>query len=91
MEERYRRASFPHYRILSLSTCLSLAAEGSLITLLPEPYVRAQPAARDLVILPMPLADGARYSISAIGLANVPQDPLVNALIGMISTQGRQE
>jgi hypothetical protein len=38
----------------------------------------------------MPLADGARYSISAIGLANVPQDPLVNALIGMISTQGRQ-
>jgi DNA-binding transcriptional LysR family regulator len=90
MEERYRRASFPNYRILSLSTCLSLAAEGSLITLLPEPYVRAQPAARDLVILPMPLADGARYSISAIGLANVPQDPLVNALIGMISTQGRQ-
>ena len=90
MEERYRRASFPHYRILSLSTCLSLAAEGSLITLLPEPYVRAQPAARDLVILPMPLADGARYSISAISLANVPQDPLVNALIGMISTQGRQ-
>lgn len=87
IEERFRRASFPHYRILSLSACLSLAAGGDLITLLPEPFVRAQPAARDLVILPMPLADGARYTISAFGLANVPQDPILAELIRLIAAQ----
>jgi DNA-binding transcriptional LysR family regulator len=90
IEERYRRAGFPHYRILSLSTCLSLAAEGDLITLLPEPFVRAQPAAQDLVILPMPLADGARYTISAISLALAPHDPVIDALIGLITKQGRK-
>lgn len=89
IEGRYRRAGFPHYRILSLSACLSLAAEGGLITLLPEPFVRAQPIARDLAVLPMPLADGARYSVSAITLAQAPHDPILDSLIGLISKQGQ--
>jgi DNA-binding transcriptional LysR family regulator len=89
VEERYRRASFPHYRVLSLSACLALAAEGDLISLLPEPFVRAQPAARDFVTLPMPLADGARYTISAIGLASAPPDPLLDALVKLIAAQGQ--
>jgi len=91
VEERYRRASFPHYRVLSLSACLALAADGDLISLLPEPFVRAQPAARNFVTLPMPLADGARYTISAIGLANMPPDPLLDDFIGLIAAQGRQD
>jgi LysR family transcriptional regulator of abg operon len=89
VEERYRRASFPHYRVLSLSACLALAADGDLISLLPEPFVRAQPAARNFVTLPMPLADGARYTISAIGLASAPPDPLLDALVKLIAAQGQ--
>lgn len=80
VEEKYRRAGFPHYRILSLGTCLELAAQSELITLLPESFARREAKAAGLAILPMPLGDSARYTVSAISLANEPPDPMVEAL-----------
>jgi DNA-binding transcriptional LysR family regulator len=89
IEEKYRRAGFPHYRILSLGTCLALAAESDLITLLPEPFARREAAGLNLAIIPMPLADGARYIVSATTLANDPVDPVLEELIGMFAGRPR--
>jgi DNA-binding transcriptional LysR family regulator len=81
LEEKYRRAGFPHYRILSLGTCLALAATSDLITLLPEPFARRELGSHDLAIMPMPLAEGARYAVSAMTLANEPHDAVLEELI----------
>lgn len=89
IEDKYRRAGFPHYRILSLGTCLALAAESDLITLLPEPFARREAAGLNLAIIPMPLADGARYIVSATTLASDPVDPVLEALIGLFASRPR--
>lgn len=81
MERKYRRAGFPHFRILSLGTCLNLAASSDMIALLPESFAQQQAAALDLAVMPMPFDDGARYAVSAITLADQPLDPGVESLI----------
>lgn len=83
IERKYRRAGFPHYRILSLGTCLALAAASDLIALLPESFARREARAAELAILPMPFDDGARYTVSAITLASRAADPTLEELIGL--------
>lgn len=85
IERKYRRAGFPHYRILSLGTCLALAADSDLIALLPENFARREAPALGLEIIAMPFDDGARYGVSAITLARQPPDPIVEELIGMFA------
>jgi DNA-binding transcriptional LysR family regulator len=85
IEQKYRRAGFPHYRILSLGTCLALAAKSDLIALLPESFARREAPPLGLEIMPMPFDDGARYAVSAITLARQPLDPVIEALIGMFT------
>jgi DNA-binding transcriptional LysR family regulator len=80
IEEKYRRSGFPHYRILSLVTCLALVAESDLITLLPESFAMREVRSLELEVIPMPLADGARYVVSAITLANNPPDQVLEDL-----------
>jgi len=80
IEEKYRRSGFPHYRVLSLVTCLALVAESELITLLPESFAMREVRSLALRIMPMPLADGARYVVSAITLANSPPDRVLEEL-----------
>lgn len=88
LEIKFRRAGFPHCRILSLGTCLALAAQSDLITLLPEPFARREVRGLDVRTVPSPLADGARYSVSAITLATQATDPLLEELIGLFSRAG---
>lgn len=85
IEQKYRRAGFPHYRISSLGACLALAAKSDLIALLPEVFARREAPPLGLEIMPMPFDDGARYAVSAITLARQPLDPVIEALIGMFT------
>ncbi len=85
IEMKYRRAGFPHYRILSLGTCLALAANSDLIALLPENFARREAPALGLEIMPMPFDDGGSYVVSAITLARRPPEPIVEELIGMFA------
>jgi len=85
IEHKYRRAGFPHYRILSLSTCLALAEQCDLITLLPESFARREIRGSNLVIMPTPLADGARYVVSAITLSQDAADSKLEELIGLFA------
>jgi LysR family transcriptional regulator, regulator of abg operon len=85
IERKYRRAGFPHYRILNLGTCLALAASSDLIALLPENFARREAPRLGLEIMPMPFDDSARYAVSAITLARQPFDPIVEDLIGMFA------
>lgn len=87
IEWKYRRAGFPHYRVLSLGTCLGLAASSDLIALLPENFARREAPALDLEIMPMPFDDGARYAVSAITLARQSPDPVIDQLIRMFTTR----
>lgn len=85
IERKYRRAGFPHYRILSLGTCLALAADSDLIALLPENFARRESPALGLEILPMPFDDGGRYVVSAITLARQSPDPVIEELVRMFA------
>jgi len=80
IEEKYRRSGFPHYRVLSLVSCLALVAESDMITLLPASFANREARALDLAVMPMPLSDGARYNVSAITLKNDNPDPVLYAL-----------
>lgn len=88
-EQRYRRAGFPHYRILSLGTCLALASASDLIALLPESFARREAHPSDLEVLPMPFDDGARYNVSAVTLASRAADPILATLIGLFQRPDR--
>ncbi len=85
IERKYHRAGFPHYRILSLGTCLALAAKSDLIALLSQSFARQEAPPLGLEIMPMPLDDGARYAVSAIPLTCQPLDPVIEALTGMFA------
>jgi DNA-binding transcriptional LysR family regulator len=87
IERKYRRAGFPHYRILSLTTCLALAEQSDLITILPESFARREVRGSNLTIIPTPLADGARYAVSAITLGQDGADPVLEELIGLFAKQ----
>jgi DNA-binding transcriptional LysR family regulator len=80
IEERLRRSGFPHYRVLSLLSCLALVAESDMITLLPASFANREARALDLKVMPMPPSDGARYDVSAITLRNRNPDPILDAL-----------
>lgn len=80
IEEKYRRSGFPHYRVLSLVSCLALVAESDMITLLPESFAVREAHALELTVMPMPLSDIARYDVSAITLRNGNPDPVLNEL-----------
>lgn len=77
IEEKYRRSGFPHYRVLSLVTCLALVADSDMITLLPVPFAAREARSHNLKVIPMPLDDGARYDVSAITLAHSDSDPVL--------------
>jgi len=87
IEEKHRRSGFPHYRVLSLVSCLALVAESDMITLLPASFAHREARALNLAVMPMPLSDGARYDVSAITLRNVNPDPVVQALKNAFATQ----
>jgi DNA-binding transcriptional LysR family regulator len=87
IEEKYRRSGFPHYRVLSLVSCLALVAESDMITLLPASFANREARALDLTVMPMPLSDGARYDVSAITLRNGNSDPVLNALKNAFAIQ----
>lgn len=87
IEEKYRRAGFPHYRILSLVTCLALVAESDMITLLPASFAAREARALQLKVIPMPLSDGARYDVSAVTFPNGDPDPALDALINAFAIQ----
>jgi|Laugresu1bdmlbsd_1035121.scaffolds.fasta_scaffold07285_2 DNA-binding transcriptional LysR family regulator len=87
IEEKYRRSGFPHYRVLSLVSCLALVAESDMITLLPASFANREARALDLTVMPMPLSDGARYNVSAITLRNGNPDPALIALKTAFATQ----
>lgn len=87
IEEKYRRSGFPHYRVLSLVSCLALVAESDMITLLPASFANREARALDLTVMPMPLSDGARYDVSAITLRNGTSDPVLNALKNAFAIQ----
>ena len=87
IEEKYRRSGFPHYRVLSLVSCLALVAESDMITLLPASFANREARALDLTVMPMPLSDGARYDVSAITLRNKNIDPVLNALKNAFAIQ----
>jgi LysR family transcriptional regulator of abg operon len=80
IEERLRRSGFPHYRVLSLLSCLALVAESDMITLLPASFANREARALDLKVMPMPPSDDARYDVSAITLRNRNPDPILDAL-----------
>ena len=80
IEQRLRRSGFPHYRVLSLLSCLALVAESDMITLLPASFANREARALDLKVMPMPPSDGARYDVSAITLRNRNPDPILDAL-----------
>jgi len=80
IEQRLRRSGFPHYRVLSLLSCLALVAESDMITLLPASFANREARALDLTVMPMPPSDGARYDVSAITLRNRNPDPILDAL-----------
>jgi DNA-binding transcriptional LysR family regulator len=80
IEERLRRSGFPHYRVLSLLSCLALVAESDMITLLPASFANREARALDLTVMPMPPSDGDRYDVSAITLRNRNPDPILDAL-----------
>lgn len=85
IERKNRRAGFPHYRILSLSTCLAVAANSDLVALLPENFARREAPDRGLEIMRMPLDNSARYAVSAVTLARQSPNPIVEELIGMFA------
>jgi hypothetical protein len=87
IEEKHRRSGFPHYRVLSLVSCLALVAESDMITLLPASFAQREARALNLTVMPMPLSDGARYDVSAITLRNANPDPVVHALINAFAIQ----
>ncbi len=87
IEEKHRRSGFPHYRVLSLVSCLALVAESDMITLLPASFAHREARALNLTVMPMPLSDGARYDVSAITLRNVNPDPVVQALKNTFAMQ----
>lgn len=87
IEEKYRRSGFPHYRVLSLVSCLALVAESDMITLLPASFANREARALDLTVMPMPLSDGARYDVSAITLRNGNSDPVLNAFKNAFAIQ----
>ena len=87
IEEKHRRSGFPHYRVLSLVSCLALVAESDMITLLPASFAHREARALNLTVMPMPLSDGARYDVSAITLRNANPDPAVHALINAFAIQ----
>jgi DNA-binding transcriptional LysR family regulator len=87
IEEKHRRSGFPHYRVLSLVSCLALVAESDMITLLPASFAHREARALNLAVMPMPLSDGARYDVSAITLRNVNPDPVVQALKNAFAMQ----
>jgi LysR family transcriptional regulator of abg operon len=87
IEEKYRRAGFPHYRVLSLVSCLALVAESDMITLLPASFAQREARALNLKVMPMPLSDGARYDVSAITLRHANPDPVVQALKNAFAMQ----
>jgi LysR family transcriptional regulator of abg operon len=80
IEQRLRRSGFPHYRVLSLLSCLALVAESDMITLLPASFANREARALDLKVMPMPPSDGARYDVSAITLRNRSPDPILDSL-----------
>ncbi len=80
IEQRLRRSGFPHYRVLSLLSCLALVAESDMITLLPASFANREARALGLSVMPMPLSDGARYDVSAITLRHRNPDPILDAL-----------
>lgn len=87
IEEKHRLSGFPHYRILSLVSCLALVAESDMITLLPASFAHREARALNLTVMPMPLSDGARYDVSAITLRNANPDPVVQALKNAFAMQ----
>ncbi len=87
IEEKHRRSGFPHYRVLSLVSCLALVAESDMITLLPASFAHREARALNLTVMPMPLSDGARYDVSAITLRNANPDPVVQALKNAFAMQ----
>jgi LysR family transcriptional regulator, regulator of abg operon len=87
IEEKHRRSGFPHYRVLSLVSCLALVAESDMITLLPASFAHREARALNLTVMPMPLSDGARYDVSAITLRNANPDPVVQVLKNAFATQ----
>ena len=87
MEEKYRRAGFPHYRVLSLVSCLSLVAESDMITLLPASFASREARSLNLKVMPMPLSDIARYDVSAITLRNGNPDTVLNELKNAFAEQ----
>ncbi len=80
IEEKYRRSGFPHYRVLSLVTCLALVSESDMITLLPMPFALREARSQNLKVMPMPLDDDARYDVSAITLIKSDPDPVLEDL-----------
>lgn len=87
IEEKYRRSGFPHYRVLSLVSCLALVAESDMITLLPASFAGREARGLALTVMPMPLSDIARYDISAITLKNGNPDPVLNELKNAFAEQ----
>lgn len=87
IEEKHRLSGFPHYRVLSLVSCLALVAESDMITLLPASFAHREARALNLTVMPMPLTDGARYDVSAITLRNANPDPVVQALKNAFAMQ----
>jgi LysR family transcriptional regulator of abg operon len=87
VEEKYRNAGFPHYRVLSLVSCLALVAESDMITLLPASFANRDARALNLTVVPMHPSYAARYDVSAITLKNGGPDPVLDALKNAFATQ----
>lgn len=66
--ELYQRFGFPKYRVLNQSVCIEMVSKADLLTVLPATAARPHLASGLLKAVPYP--DGARFSMSAITLAN---------------------
>jgi DNA-binding transcriptional LysR family regulator len=66
--ELYQRFGFPKYRVLNQSVCIEMVSKTDLLTVLPATAAKPHLASGHLKAVPYP--DGARFSMSAITLAN---------------------
>lgn len=80
--ELYKRFGFPKYRVLNQSVCIEMAIRTDLLTVLPATAARPYLATGQLKALPFP--DGARFSMSAVTLANAePSTAVTDFLVAI--------
>ncbi|WP_095012713.1 LysR family transcriptional regulator [Tsuneonella mangrovi] len=84
-EEAFRKAGFPHYRVLNTAACLSLAADGDAITLVPRSFALGEALASGLVT--MPISHAPRYAVSAVTLTDAPRMIALDALIAALARE----